>query len=557
MRAAARILSVTLLFICQAVSQPLTAQSEDFIEGIVYDSFTSECIPFARIKVKLNNITIYSNEEGSFRIAKNPDFQSDSLIITCIGYNKSTIAFSNLRDKKTGKIFLTPSKNTAEKVKVSGGYEKLTSIAIIRRALGNLNSRYPKSIYNYISYYRDYQKSDSSYMNLNEAIVETVDSGFTKASQENTYRLLDFRKNPQFTQMNFISADLESDSAYVKYPDSLIPALVRRGQYGNELLKLMAYDPIRNFNRPTFSFIQKFSENFIDNHNFSPPSIVHYNITSLYKITFNGKSSIIGDSLLVTGSVFIQQDDYSIHKLEYSCYKVIRGNGLKKLFTFNTEYGRDDKPNSPMYLKYISVIRHFTVFDANDQSYFRLIQSYWDVYSNINPTLAIHFNNKVDPVTATQKDNYIVLLKGKEVNIKGIQVIGEDLYIRFNSSDLNGMTDSCKVFIKVLKDINGNPIDKRKRIEIDQYRELFVEEVNPADSKYHSQSEKLPAEKDTAYPLKWKERYWMNTPEKNTGLFRIQYQPDIKLSPYSLYCFSKISLRLNFFKKAFILVQYL
>jgi hypothetical protein len=514
MRAAARRISFILLIVCQAVSQSLSAQSSDFVYGMVINSSTSQGIPFTRINLKSNHISVYSNAEGTFRLINNPVFQSDSLIITCLGYTKSAIAFSSLRAHSIYKIFLNPSKSGDSKVKVAAGNEKLTSLAIIRRAIGNINSKYPNSLFNYISYYRDYQRTDTNYFNLNEAIVETIDSGFTRDSRENVYRLMDFRRNSDFPRMNLFPGGTDPDSTEINFTDKLIPILIRRGQYGHELLTLIAYDPIRNFNKPTFSLIQRFSENFIGNHNFSPPSEIRFDNVMLYKITFNGKSSIVGDSLLLTGSLYIQQDDYSIHKLEYSCYNQSVRKGLKKLFDFVIEYGKNGKSDSPMYLKYISFGRHFTVFDADDKTYFRLIESYWDTYNNINPTLAIRFNNKIDPEIARQKENYIALIGNKAISIKGIQVVGEKLYLRFNAKDINGLTDSCKVYIKIIKDINGNVIDKRKPFEIDQYRELFVEEINPEHISGQSPLQNLQSDKDTIPALQGKTRYWMNTPLK-------------------------------------------
>jgi hypothetical protein len=516
MKAAAKTISIISFFICLVVSMPGYSQSSGYLAGIVLNSSTSEVIPFVRIKLKLNHISIYTNAEGSFRLPLNPDFKADSLIITCIGYNRSAIAFRNLNEQALNKIRLNPLENANRNIKITAGNSKLNSISIIRRAIGNLNSRYPKSPYNYTSYYRDYQKSDTNYINLNEAIVQTVDSGFTKSSRENIYRLMDFRKNPDFPWINLYSASNESDSTDENYPDKLIPLLIRRGQYGKELLTLMASDPIRNYDKRTFSFIQKFSENFINNHNFSPPSEINYENIVLYKIAFNGRGSIIGDSLLVSGAIYIQSDDYSIHKLEYSCYKILKGNGLKKLFGFITEYGRNGKITSPMYLRYLTLSRHFTVFDIEDNSFFRLVESYWDTYSNINPTLVVRFNNKVDPISAAQKDNYIAQIKKKNITVKGIQVVGETIYLRFNPADLKENNDSCQVYLKQLKDINGNILGNRKPIEIYQYREIFVEDVNTPGERNERELKNLPADMDTLSIVHNKEKYWMNSPARRS-----------------------------------------
>jgi len=44
----------------------------------------------------------------------------------------------------------------------------------------------------------------------------------------------------------------------------------------------------------------------------------------LYKIDFRAKPFVAGDSLTVSGAIYIQPSDYSIHKLEYSTIKRIK-----------------------------------------------------------------------------------------------------------------------------------------------------------------------------------------------------------------------------------------
>jgi hypothetical protein len=515
MKAVSRLILIILCFLWQAVSHLLVAQSTSFLEGKVFNSATSEPVPFATIKLKSNQLSIYSNEDGNFWLIKNSEFQSDSVIITCIGYKKYSLAYTGMYDREVNKIYLTPSQYGSQKVKVTARDGKLNSVSIIRSAISKISTNYPIKPFRNISYYRDYQKTDSNYINLNEANIQTLDSGFNSGSGSNIYRLLAFRKNMDFRRMNnspVYPVYKVSDSS--DNQDKLIPEAVTRDQYSNELLTLMSHDPIRNFKTRSFSFIETFSENFIDNHNFSPPSEVYNDNLLLYKIIFNGKTGIIGDSLLVSGAIYIRPKDYSIHKLEYSCYKNTKGNGLKKAFSLNVEYGYDNTTDSLLRLKYISLSRLFKVIDTDDKSFFRLLSLRWDIISNLNPTLVLSFNNKIDPVTASRKENYTFMVGKREVKMKSIQVAGENLFIRFNNNDVKGMADSCDIYTRVLKDINGNILDKRKSMEIYQYRELFVQEVNiPVSLHDSSIVQYFSPVNDTLSTIRKKEKYRMNLPE--------------------------------------------
>jgi hypothetical protein len=513
MQAASKLILVLFFLFGQLISHSLSAQTPVFFEGVLYDQTTSETVAFAQIRLKIKQLNIYSNSEGAFRLPNNSDLQSDSIFITCIGYKKYSIAFHDLNHIGITKIYLTPSTDR-KNVKISVRDGEVNSISILRRAIGNLSIRYPATPFSYVSYYRDYQKKDSTYINLNEAIIQTFDSGFARASIMNVYRILDFRKTPDFPRLNMIQAKTDPEFTDLNIFDKLIPETVSYYEYGNELLTLSAQDPIRNFNLRSFPFVEIFSQNFIDNHNFSPPSEAFNDKLRLFKIIFNGKTAITGDSLLVTGAIYIQPDNYSIHKMEYSCYNNNAGIRLKKLFSVSVEYGNDNPGDSLMHLKYISMGRLYKVFDTEDKSYFRLRNSGWDIITNINPTLTLSFNNRVDPATARMKENFLIRIGKREIQIKNIQVVGENIYLRFNKEDVKDITDSVEVYVRVLKDQNGNTLDKRIPIEVYQYRELFVQEyTNSPSFPYSGIVKDLSNLRDTIPMKERKKKYWMNTPK--------------------------------------------
>jgi len=285
-------------------------------------------------------------------------------------------------------------------------------------------------------------------------------------------------------------------------------------QYGNELFVLMVHDAIRNFKTRSFSFIDIFSQNFLRNHNFSEPAPVYNNNLLLFKIIFNGKSRVIGDSLLVSGAIYIQPRSYSIHKLEYSCSYKTRDKGLKDMFNVDIEYGYENSVDTLMCLKYISFNNFFKVLNKDDTSYFRVIGSFWDTYRNIKPTIIVDLNNEIDPKSASRKENYEIIVGDKEIKIDNIQVSGKYLYIRLKDEDIQGKKDQCRISIRDLKDINGNILDTRKSIELYQYRELFVQGYNKNMLFIDTcKMQYLPLEQNCISKYSGNYNYWMNTPE--------------------------------------------
>ncbi|TAL61835.1 MAG: hypothetical protein EPN88_14280 [Bacteroidetes bacterium] len=510
-------LRLPLILICliwQTNSIFLFSQPTGYINGKVINSTSFEPVPFATIKLKRNQLGVYANAGGDFKIIHNPEFQSDSLIVTCIGYKRNSLAFKDLSDKTVNKIYLTPTLYGLGEVKVSASRRKLGSVTIIGRAIRNIKNNYPKEPFSYIGYYRDYQKREKNYINLNEAIVQTTDNGFALKSVINKYRLLDFRKNMDFPRMNISPYYDSIDLPYLNNTNKIIPNAKLGDQYGNELFILMVHDAIRNFKTRSFSFIDTFSEDFLLNHNFSEPSKVFNNNLLLYKIHFTAKTRITGDSLLISGTIFIQPKDYSIHKLEYSCSYLTREKGIKEMFNVNIEYGYENSVDSLMCLKYISFNNIFNVVDTADNTYFGILDSYCDTYNRSKPFVILEFNNKIDPESALKGKNFEIKGGKKEAKITKIEVDGKKLYIRLKIDDFKGSKDSTFVNIKNIKDINGNILNKRKVLELYQYRELFVQEYNKSlpfkDSCY---LQYLPLEQNCISKHNGNYNYWMNTPE--------------------------------------------
>jgi hypothetical protein len=142
------------------------------------------------------------------------------------------------------------------------------------------------------------------------------------------------------------------------------------------------------------------------------------------------------------------------------------------------------------------------------------LDSNLDTHSNLKPTVILHFNNKIDPVTASRRENYEIKIGKKEVKIDHFQVTGKYLYIRFKDDDLKEVPDSIRVTVRNVKDIDGNILDKRKSIELYQYRELFVQEYNkPLPFRDSCYMQYLPLEKNCISKYSGKDKYWMNTPE--------------------------------------------
>jgi CarboxypepD_reg-like domain len=516
-----RLIFVGLLF---SINHPVIyCQQPDYIRGKVIDSKTSEPVPYATVHLKNSQVGVISNAEGDFRILNNPGFQSDSLIVSCIGFHRLSMAFSVLKTTGMNNLKLVPNIYVLKEVSVTARKKRLSPDIIIARALRNIKKNNPAIPFSYVSYYRDYQKDSSNYLNLNESIIQTLDKGFAYASDSNRYRLIEFRKNTDFLRM-FITPNYdlpETDHSDVWF--KRIPHATVGDQYGNELFILLVHDAIRNFDKRSFSFIETLTQDFIRNHRFSNPTGIYDGSTLLYKIDFTAKRQITGDTIQAKGAIFIQPDDYSIHRLEYSASFLNSEKKNKEIFNIEIEYGHEPAVDSRMCLKYISFNNSFTIPDASDSNFFKVVKSEWKQaggpyadYPFPDMTFITFFNRKIDPILARRMGNYDLTIGKRKAKITRIKVDGPNLYITVRDDKFKRMElDSCNLNIKNLKDINGNILGKRRDLEFRQFRELFVQEFNKSlEFQNNCFIGSVPLEQNCISISGNSGRFWMNTPLK-------------------------------------------
>jgi hypothetical protein len=512
---------IGLLF---SINHPVIyCQQPDYIRGKVIDSKTSEPVPYATVHLKNSQVGVISNAEGDFRILNNPGFQSDSLIVSCIGFHRLSVAFSVLKTSGMNNLKLVPNIYVLNEVRVTARKRRLSPEIIIDRALRNIKKNNPDIPFSYVSYYRDYQKDSSNYLNLNESIIQTLDKGFAYASDSNRYRLLDFKKNMDFSRTNITPYyDLpETDHSDVTF--KRIPHAIVGDQYGNELFILLVHDAIRNFDKRSFSFVDTLTQDFIKNHRFSNPTGVYEGSTLLYKIDFTVKRQIPGDSIQMKGAIFIQPDDYSIHKLEYSASYSYSEKKDKEIFNIEIEYGHEPAVNSKMCLKYISFNNSFTIPDSSDNNFFKIEKAEWrqegGPYADLqltDMTIIAFFNRKIDPALGRRIENYDLTIGKRKAKITRIKVDGPNLYITVRDDKFTRKEQlSFNLSIKNLKDINGNILNKRRDLEFRQFRELFVQEYNkPLEFHNDCFIQAVPLEQNCISHSKNTSRFWMNTPLK-------------------------------------------
>jgi hypothetical protein len=479
---------------CVIFSQPI-----EYISGKVINLQTSEPVPFTTVMLKNNKIGVFANADGDFQILCNKSFETDSLIVTCIGFERKVIPFRNMVKGQINRILLNSNTYSLNEVKIVESKRRLRPEQAVRRAIENINKNYPLTPFSYISYYRDYQKRDEAYINLNEAIIQTWDTGFYSNDFFNRYVLLDFKENKEFLRKNMTSLYNNKNRS--------IPIATLPDRGGNELLILMAHDALRNFKNRSFSFVDIFSKDFINNHNFSEISEVTNDNQLLYKIKFSAIWQLTGDTLQFGGEIFIQPKNYAIHKIDYTGVYTPEGKEKKEMFNVKIEYGYDNRMDNLMHLKYISFNNLFNFYDT--AAYFRISKISMD--STDNSTITVDFNNKIDYLSASIPASYKLMFGRNQAKIKDISVGDRRVIIKLNAGQ--NLKGNPALYIKDIKDADGNFLNEGSNVEYYQYRELFVQEYNkPVILKDTCYLENKPLKENPVSGYTGEKKYWMNTP---------------------------------------------
>ncbi|MBS1486465.1 MAG: carboxypeptidase-like regulatory domain-containing protein [Bacteroidetes bacterium] len=504
-----------LLFFLVIALLPLEAQNHGLIKGRVVDAISNEPIAFVTVwlKSKEEIYGLVTNFDGDFQLPVEYRNSSDSVLFSCIGYLTKKILPQQLMEGQLNILKLSPSTLVLNEVTVVAKKKKLSADQIVSRAIERITQNCMASPYSYVAYYRDYQLMDSSYLNLNEGIVEVFDQGITSNDAEKTkLSLRQYKRNTSFQRDSTIAIAYDN-----KVGNKFIPGATIFPFGGNELAILRIHDAIRNYRVQTYSFVNQLSDDFIKNHFFKMEGISSLDNVNLYRITFSARYAVTGANYSAEGTIYIEKGNYAIHKLEYSGFFKD-----KLLYRITVEYARHQEK---MTLNYISF---YNIFDFRKPDSFKVLDISYNPISN---AFQFQLSHQPELGSALDINNYDLRFDGKKLRIKNIQVLPplalESKYriqvfltsnlIPIHEKPVN-LAARIKAEITNVKDLNGEVIHGFHLVNMKQFRELFVENLTPpkliADSLTLDKNRPLD-ENQVKTDLNFDvSKYWMNTPLK-------------------------------------------
>ncbi|MEO8405146.1 MAG: DUF5686 family protein [Chitinophagaceae bacterium] len=116
-------IAILFLFVTSLVTQPVLSQTK-YISGTIKDTHSDEAVPFASISFAGTTIGKLSDSSGSFSFRFDGKWPSDSLVITCVGYQRLAYTINPTTDTIIADITMergTFNEGVTVRVKVNKG----------------------------------------------------------------------------------------------------------------------------------------------------------------------------------------------------------------------------------------------------------------------------------------------------------------------------------------------------------------------------------------------------------------------------------------------------
>jgi len=503
-----------------------SGQDAGSIAGRLVDNETGEPVPFATIRIMGSMLGVVSNSNGDFQIPGRIGGRRDTLQISCIGYATRTVSTSSFHEG-VNILKLSQAVTQLDAVTISARDSRrkekqgLSAYRIVKTAIHNMSANYPAEPFSYVSYYRDYQLRRGDYINLNEALVEVHDGGFQTDDQTETrINLIQYRENTDFPRDSGTAVPYDNKPAkFYKDKNKYVPNAILPPLGGNELSILRVHDAIRNSKVMSYSYVNVFSMNFTENHSFKLEKPVLYDTLALHCISFESNYAASGARNFAVGKIYIGVTDFAIHKLEYRGYNKTMSE-LQLMYEIQVEYARR---GPSMYLNYISFNNFFKTHNERE---FKVIDITFD---RAKSAFLVKFNSKPDPVSALDTSNYDFRIGDEPIKVERVKLLDNTNALLFVDEKIGNTLEitianspsKLKFGITNVRDVDNRELDKVMNTTLYQFRELFVQKLNPHPAphqpvEYIDRQKPLGASKISAVS-DGSQGYWMNTPLQDVG----------------------------------------
>lgn len=316
--------------------QCIDSYSQMELKGKVADFSTYMPIVSANIYIQQTTLGTISNSDGKFVLQVPRQFESDTLVISSIGYKSFKVSISDFDSSED--IFLDTDIASLDEVLIVAETRPKTGNDIVLKALEELSFNLPEEPYLQKGFLRHRERNRKEYKWLIESAITVYDSSFSSGAEDNlkinvdenrkSYDLrevdslyayavyLKYQKN----NTNFKSKKLNRDTIETA---SLVEAIRWNDRRINGLENIFKgrLNLLRNSNIKEALF----GKGVLDKHQFELDTVLVDDGRKLYKISISKSTDFVGlntkniynEGYQANGWLYIYWDTYAIKKVEY------------------------------------------------------------------------------------------------------------------------------------------------------------------------------------------------------------------------------------------------
>ncbi len=170
------ILKVTFLLF--TLTGSLQAQENLRIRGKVVDAATGKIIPFVTVQIKGVPLGSITEEDGKFAVKIPLEYARDTLIFSSVGYEKLEYAIADLKEEVENLISLTEAVMELEEVTVTRGKKK-KPLKLLKEAIDKIPQNFQTETHTFDAYYRERIIENGATIKFADAATTFQQNGYT------------------------------------------------------------------------------------------------------------------------------------------------------------------------------------------------------------------------------------------------------------------------------------------------------------------------------------------------------------------------------------------
>ena len=325
------------------------------LKNTVLDTLDSFPIGSASVYIKGTTIGTVTNIDGNFVLQVPKEHESDTLIISSIGYSTYKSKISEFDDSMV--IYLKEEIASLDEVVLIAETRPKTGNEIVLRALEKLEINMPDSSYIQKGFLRHKERNKQEFKWLIESAITVYDSGYASNSSEY------LKINVDEVRKSYDLRDVDSIFSYAAYKNQKsrrklkAKDISRSSVTKDQLIKAIKWNDTRvngletlfhgklNVLRNSNNAKALFGVYILESHHFELDTILVDNERKIYKVKIQGSEEFVGldtkgifnEGFEAQGWLYIYYDNYAIKKIEYELVAASDAQKVRSKRLFDTQ----------------------------------------------------------------------------------------------------------------------------------------------------------------------------------------------------------------------------